>query len=99
MSAKNEKKQTKTDDRNETPYSFEPFNALSPMIQDGFDRTLSLFDELATIERENYERVRKATEHFSSMVTDTILYSTELVQELRKISLEATRKGGELFSR
>jgi hypothetical protein len=56
------------------------------MTQDAIARMQAFYDELARFENKAY-----------TMATDTFTYFTELAAEWRKLSLEATRRGAEMF--
>ena len=56
------------------------------MTQDAIARMQAFYDELARFESKAY-----------SLATDTFTYVSELAAEWRKATLDATRRGAELF--
>jgi hypothetical protein len=58
------------------------------MTQDAIARMQAFYDELARFESKAY-----------TLATDTFTYFTDLAAEWRKATLDATRKGAEMFTK
>jgi hypothetical protein len=83
----------------------DPFGAMATgmeawgkLAQDGMQRVQSFYDELATFEAASYERAKAAGTQWAELVTDTVSYMAQMTAEWRTITLEATRRSGELLS-
>lgn len=73
--------------------------AWGKLAQDNLQRFQSFYDELAGFEAVAYERAKTAGTQMAELYSDTVGYVTQLSAELRNLTLEATRRSGELLSR
>jgi len=72
-------------------------DAFTKMTQEAMGRMQAFYDELAAWEGKAYSRAKQTSEQLSSLAADTMTYMTELAAEWRKVTLEATRRGAEMF--
>ena len=81
----------------ETP-AFDPMATFGKLTEDNLQRVQALYDELASWESRAYDRTKATMSHVSEMANDSLAYASALSAEWRKLTLEATRRGVELFS-
>jgi hypothetical protein len=72
--------------------------AWGKLASDGMQRVQAFYDELATFEAASYERAKAAGNQWAELVTDTVGYVAQMASEWRTLTLEATRRSGELLS-
>jgi hypothetical protein len=77
------------------PMGFDPFATFQPMMQESLERLQSLYDELAAVEREAYDRAKAASAQLGTLFTESIDYAASLAREWRQLSLDMTRRGAE----
>lgn len=102
------KENSQAQQKNQTanPFPFDPSAAFATgldtwarMTQEGLHRMQAFFDELAKLEGSQYERTRTAADEVAKLVGDTFSYANQMTNEWRKLTLEATRRSTEMFTR
>lgn len=78
-------------------YFFDPFQQMAPFVQDGIDRMQALYEELAAMEQNAYERSKQMSTQLADLVTGSFEYATALAREWRQIGLDATQRTAQMF--
>ncbi len=90
-------KNTETSQAQQKAPTFDPTEAFSKMTQENLQRVQALYDELAAWEAKAYDRAKAAAEQLSEIATESVTYMAKLTNEWRTLTVEATRKGAEMF--
>ena len=77
--------------------AFDPMEMWSKWTQDGIARMQAFYDELAAIEAKAYDRAKVTTEQLAELASESVAYATKLTREWHQMTLEATRRGAEVF--
>ena len=76
---------------------FDPMAMWTRISQDSITRMQAYYDELATFEAKAYDRAKTATSQLTDMANESLTYATKLAAEWRALTLEATKRGAEMF--
>jgi hypothetical protein len=77
--------------------SFDPMAMWSRISQDSITRMQAYYEELATYEAKAYDRAKTTTAQLTEMANESLTYATKLAAEWRTLTMEATKRGAEMF--
>ncbi len=75
----------------------DPMALWTRMTQDHIARIQAYYDELAGFEAKAYERAKTATNQLADLANESITYASKLAAEWREMTIEATKRGVEMF--
>ena len=71
--------------------------AWARISQEGMARFQSMYDELVKLEATAHTRMTQYANDFSVLATESATYAAQLAAEWRKLTLDATKRAGEMF--